>query len=1208
MITTKLKTLLKHNYGYILLIIFLTVVSVLSFSPGKYTLSNDNYSPELNPSLTVERSLLSPAWRTYRVLGFGSESEQADIFRAGIFGVLDIFVPTSSLGQLYYLLCLFVGAIFTAKLAQRIAQTYKGIRKHDQLIVLLSGIGYVTTLWTVWVFYQNMGPYITNFGFFPLLLYSVYRYIEETSPKNALFLFFSAILFTATSVIATIFIVNFVFLFAFVLFFAIREGKTLKLVAKKVLFTLLIILTTQLFWILPFMFYTFTASQGLVDSFVNRGITASVLDLETQMQNPINSARLYSRILTDSGGQDVLFSMGEDYLIYDFYKVFGLFPAIFSLLLVPFAIFKKKYLLLFFPLFAVGSWFFIKVTNPPFGFVFTWFQDNIPLFRQVFRWPVSKLGNVLLLNLSIAFPFGFVLFLEFLSSFFKNNIVKKALLYVPVTLLISVQMLYAEFLFTGELFSQVSLLEVPQEYYSLNEYLQQHDSKGRIYYAPPSNNNYFRQYEWGFWGSQFVSYIIPNPVMDLSLAIGSEPGEKAMLDIANIFRSGDKEKFLSLMQQYDVKYLLVDESVSLEGFSFDLEWETSTVLWEDFQPVWKEEFLSLYEVPRGEESLLVESLDVVSSDAKYDNYFVREHSFAPTIYSSALESQEYFIEDNYITTSLKYLGETQKYNMNMKFPSALSLPTQAKRVENSLVLAPSYPHLVTEFVTSAPTKTYELTQEYEYFVVGDYLFSREDLVSGVSIENEYFSLGNVYGLNNDDFVETVDLMPQFSESSGDDCSGIQGLTYSVNVHDQGLASGISLEGDAKLPCVYTQIPLDQSLDYVVKVKINWEAQEDVFAGFCLYSGDKERCLNEERFVYSSEPFGDLEILIREKIEKEDTVSLVLYALDSKYRGVSDVVFRDVRVSQASLRNKLSLTKEESGGIEETLLLEEGKEYKVKIPVLYGNNSYSYLPNQKQYLIWQPNSENVAAGKVVWEDGMYQEVREGFLNQSNTLLSTFPKSKYLVYVEGENYENIPANICLVYSGENKCWYQDIFTDDVKYSNLDFFNSNSSYTNSLDVLFNSHSYNNVSKNKLEYFVLMKVPSVWNDIEYIPEERLVYVEYQMESRGSSPHSTTYSISEIDMGYGNRIVSIPQASSKGWLAITRGDTGISFLNKQHGLTINGWKQGWDVSNLDFNSIYVIYWPNLLGYLGYGLIVVQLGIIVILLFKQRIHFKYGKK
>jgi len=186
--------------------------------------------------------------------------------------------------------------------------------------------------------------------------------------------------------------------FFFILFFAILKGKVFKVVLKKVIYTLLIIAVTQLFWILPFIFYTLTTSQDLLGSFVNRSITTSVLDLETQMQTPINSARLYSRILTDSGGRDVLFGMGDDYLIYDFYKVFGLFPAIFSLLLVPFAILKKKNALLFFPLFAIGSWFFIKVTNPPLGVVFTWFQDNIPLFKQVFRWPVSKLGNIFLLN------------------------------------------------------------------------------------------------------------------------------------------------------------------------------------------------------------------------------------------------------------------------------------------------------------------------------------------------------------------------------------------------------------------------------------------------------------------------------------------------------------------------------------------------------------------------------------------------------------------------------------------------------------------------------------------------------------------------------------------------------------------------------------------------------------------------------------------
>jgi hypothetical protein len=1205
---TKIKTLLKQNYGYILLIIFLTVVSVLSFNPGKDTLSNDNYSPELNPSLTVERSLLSPAWRTYRVLGFGSESEQADVFRAGMFQVMDVVLPTSVLGQIYYLICLFVGSIFIAKLAEKIAQSYKGIRRNGQLIVLLTGVGYVTTLWTIWVFYQNMGPYITNFGFLPLLLYSVYRYIEFSSPKKALYLFISAILFTATSVIATVFLVDLIFLFFFILFFAILKGKVFKVVLKKVIYTLLIIAVTQLFWILPFIFYTLTTSQDLLGSFVNRSITTSVLDLETQMQTPINSARLYSRILTDSGGRDVLFGMGDDYLIYDFYKVFGLFPAIFSLLLVPFAILKKKNALLFFPLFAIGSWFFIKVTNPPLGVVFTWFQDNIPLFKQVFRWPVSKLGNIFLLNVIIASSFGLVLLLKYLSSFFKKKFVKSALLYVPVLLFLLVQMLYAEFLFTGKLFSPVSLLDIPQEYYSLNEYLSENDNKGRIYYAPPSNNNYFREYEWGFWGSQFISYIIPNPVMDLSLAIGSEPGEKAMLDIANIFRSGNKEKFLNLMQRYDVRYILVDESVSFEGYTFEVDWEVSEFLWEDLSLLWQEGKLSLYEVPVQTEKLLKESLDVISSDFNYDSYFVRDIPRTLNIYATGVESSQYSVEDNHISKSFRYLGQTQNYSLTVDSASARSLPTKVTRLRDSILLTPSYPYIDIESEIITPSKTFGLQQEHEYYVVEDHIFSRQEVNSGVSVEKEYFSLNDIYGLNEDDFLTTVDLVPFLSESEGEDCSGIQDLNYEVKVLDQGVASGISLRGDAELPCVYTPVSIDSDLDYVVKVKLNWEGQDDVFAGFCLYSGNKGECLNEERYMYSKEPFGDLEFLIKEKIDADDNISLVLYALDSKNKGISDLVFRDVIVSWAQLRNRLQLTSEEFGGIEESFTLESGMTYDIKTPILYGSNSYSYIIDQKPNLIWQPNSENVVSEEVTWDNGMYQEVKEGFLNQSNTLFPTSPNNKYLVYVQAENESNIPANVCVLYSGENKCWYQDIFTDSSEYSNVSFFNSNSSFTNSLDVLFNSYSYQNTSKNKLENFVLMKVPSIWDNIEYVPEERSVYVEYEMDSKGSSPHSTTYSLSELDMGHGNRIVSISQAQSEGWLGILRGDYGLRILGRDQRVTINGWKQGWDVSDLEFNSMYVIYWPNLLGYLGYVLIVVQLGIITTLIFKQKIHFKYGKK
>ncbi len=72
---------LEKRYPEILLILIIFLISLLSLHKGSYILSNDNYSPELNPTLSVSRYLQSPAWRGYRVLGFASESEQADLLR-----------------------------------------------------------------------------------------------------------------------------------------------------------------------------------------------------------------------------------------------------------------------------------------------------------------------------------------------------------------------------------------------------------------------------------------------------------------------------------------------------------------------------------------------------------------------------------------------------------------------------------------------------------------------------------------------------------------------------------------------------------------------------------------------------------------------------------------------------------------------------------------------------------------------------------------------------------------------------------------------------------------------------------------------------------------------------------------------------------------------------------------------------------------------
>ena len=110
----KLWYIFRQRYGQILLVLLLLVVCVISFKSGKFLLSNDNYSPELNPNLSISRYIESPAWRGYRVLGVPSDSEQADLFRSIFFFRTRPFTNTAGAGQFYYLLCLVVGTISMA--------------------------------------------------------------------------------------------------------------------------------------------------------------------------------------------------------------------------------------------------------------------------------------------------------------------------------------------------------------------------------------------------------------------------------------------------------------------------------------------------------------------------------------------------------------------------------------------------------------------------------------------------------------------------------------------------------------------------------------------------------------------------------------------------------------------------------------------------------------------------------------------------------------------------------------------------------------------------------------------------------------------------------------------------------------------------------------------------------------------------------------
>lgn len=1165
---------LKNNWGKIILVLLLLTISILSFKTGYSYLSNDNYSPDLNPLLTIKRSIESPAWRSYRVLGFASESEQADIFRSGLYYILDIFLPTWSLSQIFALLCFVVGSWFTALLTSNLIKDF-GKKKYSELAFLLGGIFYITTLWTVWVYYQNMFPYITQFGFLPLVVWSIYRLVKKFSWKNALILFISTMFFTSTFVIATLFVVDIVLISVLTVIFAIAYSSSIKECLKKTFLTVVLIISSQLFWVLPFVHYTANVSGDIIDSYVNRSITTSVIDLESRDQDAINSVKLFTRTVLEEQGDEYIFSRADEYAKYDFFKVVGLIPAVFTLILMIFAIVKKKWLYLSLTILAFIFWFIIKNVNPPFGNIFIWMQQNIPLFKQVFRWASSKTGNIFLLLIAISAPIGFAYLIDFLSSFLKKPL--KILLYIVSVLIIVLPTLfYAQYLFTGEIYPERALIEIPSEYYQLEKYIMENEiGDKRILYLPPANNNYFRTYDWGFWGSNFISYILPNPLMDLSSAIGSKYGEQAMIEIQQAFRAKDREKLNALINKYDIEYILVDKTLEEKGFTFSWDWNEVDPLWNKKPLAYSTDNLYLYNTDTESNKVLLES------NSQDENTFTYEDDSENPIISLNPESyNNWYIEDNFLISTNKYRGKNITLTNTAESNAILQHPTLLFLKGNNLYLYPGLPS-----INEVNTQTYK---QYEYgdaeilVVDGVVLKQTEILDKYQAIQKDYGSTHQIYTVDEGDMI-IDNLTSKLSQSTPYECeSGTR--EESTDVILQGDATGFELRGEQGTPCVYSSLSTTNDSDKVLKVNINWETTNNSLLGYCIYSEDLEKCLNKERYYSSADGIGNIEHLLNSVIPSNEDISLILYALNTKDKP--SITVRNISVNLGNIENQLEEISQRSPEYDDTVALSDGDSYKILIPIIKGEESYKLSEGST---VWQPNrTENKEFTTNNLSDGIYQEVTEGFANNSINLYKTEPLCKYLIYWKGENISNIPANICLAYSGDNKCWIQNLFYDDSKESNLEIFTSDQR-KDQFDLSVVSTSHNLKTRNRLEDILVMKYPEIWQEIRYTPEN--TNIRYEVEAKSNGNHlSTTYALSQDST---NSILTIPQASEKGWVALTFKNRLPKILNNK--VIVNGWKQGWDISNIDYDSILVVYYPNLLAYLGY---MIWMSVFVIILSK----------
>ncbi len=587
----KLFRWLKLNFFDLLPVSFLVIVVVfISYSNyvhGTWLTGWDNLHPEFNFKLNIARSL-NVVWQEHQGLGLlGGMAHAADLSRQVVLLLFSLVIPTIYLRYLWTFLMLIIGPLGVYFLIKSFSSRIGGF---------IGSVFYLLNLATVQYFFVPFETFVSFYGFLPWLLYFVLKYLKFGKRRDLVWFLVVSLLGTSAFYVQTIFVVFLIF--ATVLMTETIINFKLKGFMRSIKLAL-VILVANSFWLLPAFYFSLTNSSILANSKIN-----SIATVETQLMNQgrgsFSDIALLKGYWFDyydfgkDGKFDYLFAGWMDHVNNPYINRAGVGIFIISLIGLILAIFSRKNTWKFSWIILLGiSYLMLSSTNPPFGEVYNYLSLKIPLFYEVFRNSFTKWS----VATAFIYSLGLGYFIYFLTILLKGKL--RFLVALPIIALLISFIYIVKPVFEGKLVSSRMKTAIPQEYFEAFKFLNQKLSNARIARFPLQSFWGWNFNEWGYGGSGFLWYGIKQPILDRAFDVWSPFNETFYAESARALYASDNEAFERTLRKYQVKYLLLDESIINAGGSEKLLFipETKEILnmSNNIKEVQKFGFLTIYE-------------------------------------------------------------------------------------------------------------------------------------------------------------------------------------------------------------------------------------------------------------------------------------------------------------------------------------------------------------------------------------------------------------------------------------------------------------------------------------------------------------------------------------------------------------------------------------------------------------------------------------
>lgn len=545
---------------FFLAILFLVFCGVLiaNFPPANHFITGwDNLHPEFNFPLNLKR-IFEGVWQANEGLGvIGGHGYAASAPHTIFLWLLSFVVPLSKLRAFFTFLMLLVGSVGAYYMTKYLLKNEEKERPIlTNFAALIAGLFYMLNIGTVQNFYIQLEAFIVHFAFLPWFILALWNYLEKGNRKSLVLFILVNILILPAQFIPPLFIVQGIITFIILMTYLLKTRNL-----RTVIWASVIIFLVNAYWFLPFVYYTLTHSANYLNAYNNIQSTSDFIEKNLKYGNLQNVALIKSFLFEsfDIDASGKLFPILTPWIKhFDSLQVrsiaYGLFGLSILGLISSFITFWKRQTLasaslivsfiIIFTLFATDT--------PPFSII-TQLLRHISLFEQAFRITFTKFSIAYVMLISVFLGLGVHFILERVRFRFVSLILG--------ALIVLSLLYYAKPAFTGNFIYQPTKIAIPSDYFNFFDYMKTQPADGRIMNLAQGWNWGWTLYTWGYTGSGFLWYGTEQPIMDRAFDVWSPYNENYYWELSRALFSKDYNQLDSLLEKYQISYVLYDPSV-----------------------------------------------------------------------------------------------------------------------------------------------------------------------------------------------------------------------------------------------------------------------------------------------------------------------------------------------------------------------------------------------------------------------------------------------------------------------------------------------------------------------------------------------------------------------------------------------------------------------------------------------------------------------